>query len=258
MKELAIRTISGVIGLFLLINIVLKGGFPLLLSIYLLSIIGLREFYKAMEKRRLIPSYGIGYLFTTGLFINNLSLFNNLEILLTFTIIILLIFTVIKKDITIEDVSITILGMLYIPFLLFHINKLDNNIYIWLIFIISFGTDTFAYISGNLFGKNKLCPEISPNKTIEGSIGGIIGSTLLSFGYAVYFQLGPIWKIIILGIICSILSQLGDLIASKIKRATGIKDFGYIIPGHGGVLDRFDSIIFTAPVIYYYVSSFLI
>ena len=258
MKELAIRTISGIIGLFLLIIIVLKGGFPLLFSIYLLSIIGLREFYKAMEKKKLMPNYVIGYLFTTGLFINNLSLFNNLEILLTFTIIILLIFTVIRKDITIEDVSITILGMLYIPFLLFHISKLDSNIYIWLIFIISFGTDTFAYLSGNLFGKNKLCPEISPNKTIEGSIGGIIGSALLSLGYAVYFQLGPIWKILILGIICSILSQLGDLVASKIKRATGIKDFGYIMPGHGGVLDRFDSIIFTAPVIYYYVSSFLI
>ena len=72
-----------------------------------------------------------------------------------------------------------------------------------------------------------------------------------------YFQLGPIWKIIILGIICSTLSQLGDLVASKVKRSTGIKDYGKIMPGHGGVLDRFDSIIFTAPVIYYYVISFL-
>lgn len=257
MKELATRTISGLIGLFLLTVIVLKGGFVLLLSIYLISIIGLREFYKAMEKKDISPIYSIGYLLTTGLFINNLSIFNNLEILLTFAIILLLILTVIKKDVTIEDVSITILGMFYIPFLLFHISNLDGNIYIVLIFLISFGTDTFAYISGNLFGKNKLCPKISPNKTIEGSIGGIIGSVLLATAFAKYFDLGPIWSIIILGIIGSILSQLGDLVASKIKRSTGIKDYGHIMPGHGGVLDRFDSIIFTAPVVYYYVSSFL-
>lgn len=97
MKELATRTISGLIGLFLLTVIVLKGGFVLLLSIYLLSIIGLREFYKAIEKKDISPIYSIGYLLTTGLFINNLSIFNNLEILLTFAIIILLILTVIKK-----------------------------------------------------------------------------------------------------------------------------------------------------------------
>lgn len=257
MKELATRSISGIIGLFLLTIIVLKGGFILLLSIYLISLIGLREFYKAMEKKEIVPIYSIGYLWTTVLFINNLSIFDNLEIILTFTIIILLILTVIKQDIKTEDIGITILGMFYVPFLLSNISNLDGSIYIWLIFIISFGTDTFAYIAGNLFGKNKLSPNISPKKTVEGSIGGIMGSTLLAIIFALYFQLGSIWKIIILAITCSILSQLGDLVASKIKRSTGIKDFGNIMPGHGGVLDRFDSIIFTAPVIYYYVNSFL-
>ena len=257
MKELATRSISGIIGLFLLTIIVLKGGFILLLSIYLISLIGLREFYKAMEKKDIVPFYSIGYLWTTVLFVNNLSIFNNLEIILTFAIIILLILTVLKKDIKIEDISITILGMFYIPFLLSNVGNLDGSIYIWLIFIISFGTDTFAYIAGNLFGKNKLCPNISPKKTVEGSIGGIIGSTILAMLFAIYFQLGPVWKIVIMAVIGSILSQLGDLVASKIKRSTGIKDYGNIMPGHGGVLDRFDSIIFTAPVIYYYVSSFL-
>ena len=257
MKELATRSISGIIGLFLLTIIVLKGGFILLLSIYLISLIGLREFYKAMEKKDIVPIYSIGYLWTTVLFVNSLSIFDNLEIILTFAIIILLILTVIKQDIKTEDIGITILGMFYVPFLLSNISNLDGSIYIWLIFIISFGTDTFAYIAGNLFGKNKLSPNISPKKTVEGSIGGIMGSTLLAIIFALYFQLGSIWKIIILAITCSILSQLGDLVASKIKRSTGIKDFGNIMPGHGGVLDRFDSIIFTAPVIYYYVNSFL-
>ena len=257
MKDLATRCISGIIGLTLLTIIVLKGGFLMLLSIYLISLIGLREFYKAMENKQVVPIYSIGYLWTTVLFINSLSIYNNLETFLTFSTIILLILTVIKDNIKISDVGITLLGMFYIPFLLSHLGNLDGSIYIWLIFIISFGTDTFAYIMGNLFGKNKLSPNISPNKTIEGSIGGIIGSTILAILFAIYFQLGPIWKIIILAIICSILSQLGDLVASKIKRSTDIKDFGNIMPGHGGMLDRFDSIIFTAPVIYYYVSSFL-
>lgn len=255
MKELGKRTISGIIGLFLLITIILRGGYLLSFSVYLISIIGLREFYKAIEKNNIKPIYSLGYLWTTGLFLN--TIFSYFEILFTFATIIFLILTVIEKDRTIEDISITILGILYIPFLLSHIVYLDGSMYMWLIFIIAFGTDTFAYISGNLFGKRKLCPEISPNKTIEGSIGGVIGSSILTVIFSVYFQLGPIWKIVILSIICSILAQLGDLVASKTKRTTGIKDYGFIMPGHGGVLDRFDSIIFTAPVIYYYISSFL-
>lgn len=257
MKELSIRTISGIIGLFLLVSIILKGGYPLSISVYLLSIIGLREFYRAIEKKHIKPIYGLGYLWATGLFFNNLNIYNSLEFLLTIIIIALLILTVVRKDIGIDDISMTLIGMLYIPFLLSHVVYLDGSIYIWLIFIIAFGTDTFAYISGNLLGKRKLCPEVSPNKTIEGAIGGVIGSVILTTTFALYFQLGPIWKIVILSIICSVLSQLGDLVASQTKRATGIKDYGSIMPGHGGVLDRFDSIIFTAPVVYYYISSFL-
>ena len=257
MKELSKRIISGIIGLLLLIIIISKGGYALYLSVYLVSMIGLREFYKSMNKININPIYILGYIYTTGIFINMLYIFNYFEILLAFITIILLLITIKEKNITIEDISITIMGVLYIPFLLSHIVYLDESLYIWLIFLIPFGTDTFAYISGNLFGKRKLCPDISPNKTIEGSIGGIIGSLILTLTFSMYFRLGPIWKIIMLSIICSILAQMGDLVASKIKRRTGIKDYGFIMPGHGGVLDRFDSIILTAPVIYYYITSFL-
>lgn len=258
MKELGVRVTSGLIGIILLIFIVYKGGLFLSLSVYIIAMIGIRELYKAMEKIQVKPIYVLGYLWTTELFLNTLVEFNYLGLILALMTITLLILIVLKEKIQVKDIAMTMLGMIYIPFLLFHVVKLDGSEYIWLIFIISFGTDTFAYTAGNLFGKNKLCPKVSPNKTIEGSIGGIIGSSILTIIFSLYLNLGPLWKIIILSIICSILAQLGDLVASRIKRLTGIKDYGFIMPGHGGVLDRFDSIIFTAPVVYYYISSFLI
>ncbi|WP_353095274.1 phosphatidate cytidylyltransferase [Tissierella praeacuta] len=258
MKDLGKRLFSGLIGLVLLIFIVSKGGHLLSFAIYIVSIIGLREFYQAIEKIKIRPIYIIGYLGVTALFINTIFQNNYLGLLFSILIITLLILFVVNKNIRIEDVSMTILGIIYIPFLLFHIAYLDKTKYIWLVFIIAFGTDTFAYVAGNLFGKRKLCPKISPKKTIEGSIGGIFGTAILLIIYSLYFNLEPIWKIILLSIVCSIIAQLGDLVASKIKRVCGIKDYGFIMPGHGGVLDRFDSIIFTAPVIYYYISIFLI
>lgn len=258
MKDLSKRFFSGLIGLALLIFIVSNGGYLLSFAVYIVSIIGLRELYKAVENINITPVYSVGYLGATGLFINIILQGKYSGLIFTLIIISLLILVVVNKKISIVDASITLLGIIYIPFLLFHIIYLDNNIYIWLVFIIAFGTDTFAYIAGSLFGKRKLCPQISPKKTVEGSIGGIIGSTILLIIFSIYFNLQPMWKIILLSIIGSMISQLGDLAASKIKRTCGIKDYGSIMPGHGGVLDRFDSIIFATPVIYYYISIFLI
>ncbi|MBU5426566.1 phosphatidate cytidylyltransferase [Tissierella pigra] len=258
MKDLSKRFVSGLIGLILLIFIVSKGENLLSFAIYIVSIVGLRELYKALEKIDIMPVYIVGYLGATGLFINAILLNKYLGLVFTFIIIILLILIMMNKNISIKDISVTFLGILYIPFLMFHIAYLDKTKYIWLIFIIAFGTDTFAYIAGNLFGKMKLCPKISPNKTVEGSIGGIIGSIILTIIYSISFRLAPMWKLILLAVLGSIIAQIGDLVASRIKRLCGIKDYGFIMPGHGGVLDRFDSIILTAPVIYYYISIFLI
>ena len=118
-------------------------------------------------------------------------------------------------------------------------------------------TDTFAYFVGRKFGKHKLCPEISPKKTVEGAIGGIIGevilNTVLFFVFdKFFFSIHTIewWQIVIISIILSIISMLGDLSASIIKRNHGVKDFGKILPGHGGIMDRADSLIFVLPVLY--------
>jgi phosphatidate cytidylyltransferase len=130
-----------------------------------------------------------------------------------------------------------------------------------LTFFVTWSTDTFAYFLGIKFGKKKLCSAISPKKTVEGSIGGLIGSVLTGIivGWILnYFYINISFiHFIVIGLIGGIFSQIGDLTASAIKRFCGIKDFGKLLPGHGGLLDRFDSLLFTAPLIYFYVLLFM-
>ena len=128
------------------------------------------------------------------------------------------------------------------------------------VFIGSWATDTCAYFAGYFFGKHKLAPVISPKKTVEGSIGGILGTLILMLTYSYIgaevcdVRVNAV-NVIILSLICGGVSQLGDLCASVIKREQGIKDYGHIMPGHGGVMDRFDSVLFAAPVVYYFIES---
>ena len=131
-----------------------------------------------------------------------------------------------------------------------------GQFFVWLIFISAWGSDTCAYFTGSLIGKHKLAPVLSPKKTVEGAIGGAVGAGLLAVVYTYIYTLFAIPymrenMLLIVGIVVvsAILSQFGDLAASAIKRTLGVKDFGYIFPGHGGVLDRFDSILFVAPFI---------
>ncbi|MGN1346122.1 MAG: phosphatidate cytidylyltransferase, partial [Eubacteriales bacterium] len=126
-----------------------------------------------------------------------------------------------------------------------------------LVFIGPWVSDTFAYLCGRMFGRHKLIPEVSPKKTVEGSIGGIVFASL---SYAVYAWVivrwfdptaSPNYPVMLLaGAVASVVSQIGDLSASVVKRRFGIKDYGWIFPGHGGVMDRFDSVLLTAPVMY--------
>lgn len=154
------------------------------------------------------------------------------------------------------NTAVSGLGFMYIAYFVSHIVRIDMlreyRVLIWLVFITAFGTDVFAYFTGVFLGKHKLCPKISPKKTIEGSVGGIIGSALLS-GVFGYLFAPEIWiHCVVIGLLGSVAAQAGDLTASAFKRKLGIKDYGNLIPGHGGVLDRFDSVLFTAPFVYYY------
>lgn len=153
---------------------------------------------------------------------------------------------------------ITIGALFYIGFFSFHIVLFyvlpQGSNLVWLTLFTSFGTDIFAYFSGMLFGKKKLCVALSPKKTVEGAIGGIIGSVLLCMLFSWIFEPALMLNCIIIGAFGSVFAQVGDLVASSFKRKMNVKDYGNLIPGHGGILDRFDSILFAIPFVYYYVT----
>lgn len=253
------RILSGIIMLPLL-TFVFVGGKLLLIGCFILAISALREFYNGFGNLDIKPSSAIGFASAFLLYSINLIEYNipSLNMLWIFVVIISCMIYLFKVDeVKIEDGMATMMGIFYIVFFSYHIVLVEqtgeHSLFVWLIFFTALGTDVFAYFSGYVFGKHKLSPKISPKKTIEGSIGGILGSVLLCglFGYF----LMPLMLIhcVIIGIIASVLSQIGDLTASIFKRKMGLKDYGNLIPGHGGVLDRIDSLLFTAPLIYYYI-----
>lgn len=163
-----------------------------------------------------------------------------------------------KCKINVIDIAITLFGIVYVigflAFLSLTYNAQNGKFIFWYILIAAWGSDTFAYLIGIKFGKHKLC-SISPKKTIEGSIAGIVGAGILNIIYTIILNniVGlnlNIWYMLLIGIVLSIIGQFGDIAASTIKRFNNIKDFSQLIPGHGGMLDRIDSVIFIAPVAY--------
>lgn len=241
---------------------IVYGGIPL----YIVQIIGvstaLYEFYKAFTAKDVKPLFTIGYIFAFYLGIKNIY---NLPLEYTYAVFYILLLIAISYMLRLKnniiDVAVTFFGIFYVGMLLDFIILTMNNfelgkVYVWIIFIIAIMTDTCAYFSGYLFGKHKLIPKVSPKKTIEGSIGGIIGSTLgcVLFGYLFNLDL---FQMVLIGSVGSIIAQMGDLFASSIKRYVGIKDYGKLIPGHGGILDRFDSVILVAPFVYYAIYFFV-
>ena len=158
-------------------------------------------------------------------------------------------------------VAYSLFGVIYLPVMLSYLYRIremeDGFALVWLVFLASWGCDTMAYCTGILIGKHKMTPELSPKKTWEGAVGGVLGSALLGFLYALIlgdhlsFLGQPLLFTPLLCAAGSIVSQIGDLAASAIKRSFKVKDYGNLIPGHGGILDRFDSVIVTAPIIYY-------
>lgn len=151
-------------------------------------------------------------------------------------------------------------SLIYVSVMISYIYQLrmlqNGGEYVVLIFLAAWGTDTCAYCAGMLFGKHKMTPKLSPKKTVEGAIGGLIGCALLGAAYGFFISkhlrvtFNPITLFPVICIVGGCISMIGDLAASAIKRNFGIKDYGTLIPGHGGILDRFDSIIIVAPIVY--------
>lgn len=273
------RIISAVIMIIIGGVLIYSGGVYFGAALFLCSVIGLFEFYRAFQKKGVKPIKTVGYLYTllipAAVFlapehalevtVKGTNLFPVFQLLV---MLVLLTRTVVAhRRVTPLDCAVTLMGAYYVPFLFSFFVLLRNmgdgkdGLALFIIGILgSVAADTFALFAGLLWGKKKLIPEISPKKTVAGSIGSFAGSTLAVtvYGLILHYtgamsQPISVLHFAILGLLMGGSSQIGDLSASAIKRYCGIKDFGRLIPGHGGILDRFDSMLFNVPIVYCYV-----
>ncbi|GAA4701020.1 phosphatidate cytidylyltransferase [Brevibacillus fulvus] len=254
------RIVTGLIGGIIFIGIVYLGNSWFSLLVLLLALGGLYEFLRMAK----IPLFSMASLFSfilmLGILLPNVAFASSMELsvgdVLLPVMLLLFIYSVWRKNqFHIEHVALTILGALYIgygfTYMLATRNLPEHGLL--LTFLVVFGiwaTDTGAYFVGKAVGRRKLWPAISPNKTLEGSLGGLVLAVLV---VALLNQLGGSFsfgQVLGIGLTIGIAGQLGDLVESAIKRHFGVKDSGQILPGHGGVLDRFDSLLFVFPILH--------
>lgn len=257
-----VRFRSSVILMIITIATVLLGGNVLYSVVAAISFIGMMELYRTIKMHKELLGF-VGYLFGAAYYLLLKCKLDEyiMFFIIMFLLVLLLVYVFSFPKYKIEDVAIVFLGLFYVAIMLsfiYQVRMLDDGFWmIWLIFIGAWGSDTCAYCVGVLIGKHKILPKLSPKKSLEGCIGGIAGAALLGLLYATLLQdnivgvKNPQAAFMIICAVSSVISQLGDLTASAIKRNHDIKDYGKLIPGHGGILDRFDSIIFVAPVVYY-------
>ncbi len=262
------RLISGVVIAAAMLLFAWLGGVYLLALLLVVSLTGQFEFYRATgllgDGRRINLVTGLGYAFTAVYYLLMFLFDSNMLVLIFVAVVMLLVilgayvFTFPKYGS--KDIVYTFYGFFYVSVMLGFIyltRCLPDGIFIiWLIFLSSWFCDVFAYLTGMLLGKHKLAPQLSPKKSVEGAIGGIIGPAVCAgiYGYCVRGHFSGANAAPAFAILCAVgaaVSQIGDLSASAVKRNFDIKDYGNLIPGHGGILDRFDSVIFTAPMIYF-------
>jgi len=257
------RIIVAVVFIPILMFFILQGGFAFLGLVCVIIGCGLFEFYQGMKRKRL--STNIGILSGVGIPIS-FYLMEEKSFYHILTLIIFLLFLgqffEFKARRNSTGAFINIGGILYISFLFSYILLLRKipGIGAVLTITVLFTTwmgDTGAYFIGEKWGKHKLLPEISPHKSKEGFVGAILISLLAMFISRLWFSF-PLIHTIILGILIGMMGQMGDFFESMLKREIGTKDFGRLLPGHGGILDRFDSLFFTVPLFYYYVKYLIV
>lgn len=258
------RIISGLFMLPLL-GIVYIGGYWIMAAAILVGFMGVKELYNGFEVMGVKPCREIAYVAICLLYLTNIIWPENQNLTMLWVILVAMASMVYGFKVNErkpEDTMATFFGILYVVFFSYHIVLIDQSahrIMIWLVFLTAFGTDVMAYFSGMALGKHKLCPNLSPKKSVEGAIGGVLGSMVLCglFGWFLGQGNDMLLACVVIGFVGSIAAQLGDLSASALKRHMGIKDYGTLIPGHGGIMDRFDSVLFTAPLIYYTMTLIL-
>lgn len=250
-----------------LVILIFIGGIYLKYFTLIISLIGMYEFFNVLKSKNINALRTIAYVSCIVYYIllNNNTNFHIILLIIIASLFIMLCIPIINTKYNFIDISCTLFGFVYIAiffsFLVLINYKNQGNYLIWLVFVSSWLCDTTAYYVGRAFGKYKLCPKVSPNKTIEGSLGGLLGSTvscgILGLLFTRFGVNIAIYHYLIIGALCGVFCQFGDLTASSIKRFINVKDYSNLIPGHGGILDRFDSILFAALVVYYYLELIL-
>jgi len=259
--DLVPRLLAILVGVPCLYVITERGGLFFLLLVNLIIVLGLSEFFQIMEAKGYRPSRWLGY--SAALLVSWHAYFGGPTLTLVITGILLLIMIreVFRPQVTraLTNMSVTVLGIMYVGWLLSHfvmLRELEPTLGARLVYfgaLVIWACDTMAYVVGILFGRRKLVPHISPAKTWAGALGGVLGGALAGWLCCITF-LGTITPLAgaLLGLACAILGQFGDLVESLLKRDAGIKDSAQLIPGHGGILDRVDSLLFTIPVVFYW------
>lgn len=250
------RTITAIVAILLFFPIVIYGGWPFYIAMLLISTLGL---YELMRMRQMtlykVPMILITFLLWYILLPESAINFpvNRLDFSLIIVLILLGYTVISKNEFTFDDAGFMTLGTIYLG-LGFHYILMSREAgleFIFFAIIVILSTDIGAYFSGFLFGKHKLIPAISPNKTIEGSIGGSLLAIILGTVFHLIFPVhDSLIVVIIVSFLASIVGQLGDLVESAFKRHYDVKDSGELLPGHGGILDRFDSWLFVFPFLH--------
>ena len=250
------RVLTAVIGIPVFLGVLYLGGWYWKLTFALIGILAFMEFIQMMSNIQLRP------LLLPGLLLLLLLLFSPDTYLYPgiFSMLILAVIISILKypDLTLKDTAISLFGAAYIGFLLSYAIKIadlqQSFLVIVLALLLTWGSDTGAYFAGKLWGTHKMTPILSPNKTWEGAAGGLVVSAITALIFFLVIDIdgvGPAYALL-LGLGASTLAQLGDFFISGVKRFFQVKDSGRIIPGHGGVLDRFDSFLLLVPLVYYF------
>ncbi len=271
--ETWVRITVGAVALPCIVFICWIGGTSLYVFVTLVALFGLREYHGIAAARDIAPN---GYLGVSAVFLLCLDAWleagSHAALILTFFLIGTVASEVFRKrgHSPFHNVTATVFGVVYIGLLGSHLILLgkwpieDPDVTAWgdrtmtpalLAFAVPWSYDAFAYFTGRLLGRRKLLPRVSASKTVEGFVGGLIGAVAFMFvlRYALFPFLGPL-HCVVLGAAGGVVAQMGDLAESLVKRDAGLKDSSRAIPGHGGILDRFDSVLFAAPFVYYYLA----
>ena len=285
---LATRVLSATVGIPLLLSLMFVEVSPRLpgvvftAGVAVIALLSAGEYFRGLKHRGFRPNDAVAYV---GVVILQFAAWSVSRgevgpflpvLLVVLTIGTLMLQVVRREQEPLANLGVTFFGVVYIGWLLSYmvqIRSLPGTLApaapwgafpesargAWLVLyllLVTWLNDTGAYLIGARLGKTKLAPTLSPKKTVEGALGGLAFATVTSLLCGLWFQI-PLVHALILGLLLGVLGQVGDLCESALKRDLGIKDFGGIMPGHGGILDRFDSILFTAPIAYYYLAWLL-